>query len=99
MAYCLQVIPKNMVKGRATGLTPRAFLLSRYTQPNREIALLLAKLGLGLPPPTPPRHYNRKRPRRVVKTYANRPPGMPGLRMAMGVKGERWGSLGPMGGG
>ena len=77
LAYCLQVTLKNLAKGHASGLTPRAIieqvaqmqmidvhlpttdrrtiLLSRYTQPNRDLALLLAKLGLDLPAQPPPR--------------------------------------------
>jgi len=77
LAYCLQTTLKNIARGHARGLTPRAIieklsrmqmidvhlpttdgrtvLLNRYTEPDRDLALLLKKLGIDLPEQSPPK--------------------------------------------
>jgi hypothetical protein len=77
LAYCLQVTLKQIAKGKAPGLTPRAILekfktmvmidvylpttdgrnlvLPRYTQPAKDLQLLLYQLQFALPDQPPPR--------------------------------------------
>src|SRR5690606_9943097 len=50
-----QVAQMQMIDVHLPTTDRRTIVLSRYTQPNRDLALLLAKLGLDLPAPPPPR--------------------------------------------
>jgi hypothetical protein len=67
LAYCLQVTLKQRLRWLAPGLTPRsvldkmaatdgrAVMLSRYTEPEPDQALLLQQLKISLPDQPPPR--------------------------------------------